>query len=171
MRVYKKITISGNKNKIRKSLVVIFLKERCGQGKGELRSAYTYEVDTLSIGNKVLLKRPARLNKGFDFEVHIEGMNFGERRRSSMPSHRFVINDLRHKKRVSVWKFRKLKTQINKLFKCKSSKRIDMNSPHFNRGVPTEVLLYAIKWLFIEQDVTYWNWSGREMLFNKIKEI
>jgi len=31
---------------------------------------------------------------------------------------------------------------------------------------PVVIIILAIKWLFIEQDVTYWNWSGRVMLMN-----
>ena len=29
---------------------------------------------------------------------------------------------------------------------------------------------YAIKWLFMEQDCAYWNYSGRQMLFSGLNE-
>jgi len=35
---------------------------------------------------------------------------------------------------------------------------------------PIAIILLAIKWLFIEQDITYWNWSGRNMLMNSLKD-
>lgn len=36
---------------------------------------------------------------------------------------------------------------------------------------PIAIILLAIKWLFIEQDITYWNWSGRNMLYNQLIEM
>jgi hypothetical protein len=36
---------------------------------------------------------------------------------------------------------------------------------------PIEIILLAIKWLFIEQDITYWNWSGRDMLWGHIQTV
>ncbi len=36
---------------------------------------------------------------------------------------------------------------------------------------PIEIILLAVKWLFIEQDIRYWNWSGRDMLWSGIKDI
>lgn len=32
-------------------------------------------------------------------------------------------------------------------------------------------ILKTLRWLFIEQDVTYWSGSGRQMLFNGILGI
>jgi hypothetical protein len=36
-------------------------------------------------------------------------------------------------------------------------------------GLPPDQLLYTIKWLFIEQDVTYWLQTGRDMLMGAIE--
>ena len=33
---------------------------------------------------------------------------------------------------------------------------------------PLAILLLAIRWLFIEQDITYWNTSERAMLMNHL---
>ena len=35
---------------------------------------------------------------------------------------------------------------------------------------PIQIILLAIKWLFMEQDCAYWNYSGRKMLFNALIE-
>lgn len=35
---------------------------------------------------------------------------------------------------------------------------------------PIQIILLAIKWLFMEQDCAYWNYSGRKMLFDKLLE-
>lgn len=34
---------------------------------------------------------------------------------------------------------------------------------------PIEIILLSLKWLFIEQDITYWNTSGRAMLYSKLQ--
>ena len=34
----------------------------------------------------------------------------------------------------------------------------------FHKGLTLEMLLKILKWLFIEQDITYWNYDGRQML-------
>ena len=38
-------------------------------------------------------------------------------------------------------------------------------------GRPVEMLLKVIKWFFIEQDIRYWNYSGRNMLKNGIDAL
>ena len=36
-------------------------------------------------------------------------------------------------------------------------------------GIEIEGILKLVKWLFLEQDVTYWNYSGRAMLYQSLK--
>ena len=36
-------------------------------------------------------------------------------------------------------------------------------------GWPVDQLLYIIKWLMVEQDVTYWLQTGRDMLMSAIE--
>jgi hypothetical protein len=36
-------------------------------------------------------------------------------------------------------------------------------------GCPADAAVLVAKWLFAKQDLTYWNNSGRAMLFNKLK--
>ena len=38
-------------------------------------------------------------------------------------------------------------------------------------NIQIETILKLIKWLFIEQDITYWNFSGRNMLYKGLKSI
>ena len=35
---------------------------------------------------------------------------------------------------------------------------------------PIAVIVLAIKWIFIAEDISYWNWSGRNKFMNKLKE-
>ncbi len=38
------------------------------------------------------------------------------------------------------------------------------------QGCPADAGVLVAKWLFAEQDLTYWNNSGRAMLFGKLRE-
>lgn len=38
------------------------------------------------------------------------------------------------------------------------------------KACPADVAVLVAKWLFAEQDLTYWNFSGRNMLFNYLDE-
>ena len=35
----------------------------------------------------------------------------------------------------------------------------------FNSKYPLELILKILKWMFIEQDIRYWNYSGRSELY------
>ena len=41
---------------------------------------------------------------------------------------------------------------------------------YFEMGIEIEGILKIVKWLFLEQDVTYWNYSGRAMLYQSLKD-
>ena len=64
---------------MRRELISVFLKEEPGNGNGNAASRYRYDAE--SYGEySIFLKRPTRLNKGFDFTVNIEGMYFRKTR-------------------------------------------------------------------------------------------
>lgn len=160
-----------SRKEIRHELITEFLKEEPGEGTGDLCSHYLYEVDILSNGNKILLKRPARLNKGFDFEVHVENTNFGTLRRRTMPTHSDIYNDLKLKSEENAQEFQKVAAIIARLYNCEKIPENELRSLQFTQGHNIEAMLKAIKWLFIEQDMTYWNWSGRNMLYSYLSEL
>jgi hypothetical protein len=128
-------------------------------------------VDTAADGARILLKRPANLNKGFDFEVHVENYKFGTLRRTSRPSHKTILDDLKAKKAENPNLYKRVEELIDRVFACQDIDNTEVTQIVFNTGYPFDVILAAIKWLFIEQDVTYWNWSGRNMLYSAIKNI
>lgn len=166
----KKLQVKGNRESIRKQVVTMFLKEEPGTGKGENSSKYRYDVEILNDGSKIYLRRPAPLNKGFDFEIHVENIKFRDRGRVHMPSHSDIVEDLKIKKEHDMGEYCKVSKIINKIYNCENILDLEYLDIIFNVGFPIEVILKSIKWLFIEQDITYWNWSGRNMLFNKLKE-
>ena len=65
----------------------------------------------------------------------------------------------------------KLKTLISKVYNCEDPSDEEIEACHFTKGLPLDLLLYTIKWLFIEQDMTYWNQSGREMNYKALMTI
>lgn len=172
MRIEREVVIQNRgRREVREELVNLFLSENPGTGTGENCSHYKYFVDTLENGNRVFLKRPARLNKGFDFEVHIENVSFSALRRQTMPSHRNIYEDLQNKMRLDPIAFVAVREFITRIYNCEEVSDEELRAINFNIGHSTEIVLKAIKWLFIEQDITYWNWSGRSKLFRYLSEL
>ena len=164
--------VSKERTSIRKEIAELFISEKPGTGIGEDCSKYHYIVENYD-NYCIVLKRPTGLNKGFDFTVNIDGMYFKRNRRYQNPSHNDIIEGLKYvKQNYNNYNF--VKDTINKIFLCKSVNFDSLKDMSFidGEGVerPIALLLLAVKWLFIEQDITYWNWSGRYMLLNKLKE-
>ncbi len=151
---------------VRKELIDEFLTEDAGSGKGELASKYYYAVERFG-EYSIELHRPAALNKGFDFTVHIIGMKFKKNRAYTNPSHNDIFCALEQVKSQDSDSYEKVKIEINNIFNLCQCDFDNVNGIKFNdfSGIarPVEIILLAVKWLFIEQDVTYWNWSGRQM--------
>lgn len=157
-----------NRSEIRHVIINLFLEEMPGTGKGALTSRYTYI--TKRKGDKVVcLKRPAQFNNGFDFTLNVLNINFNpEGRATTRPTHENIINDLILKKNENNELYEELKAQIEQIYRCQIPEQVIFD---FETGIDSEILLECIKWLFIEQDVTYWNYSGRTMFYNGIQEI
>jgi hypothetical protein len=165
------LSVQGDRFQIREQVVHKFLSEIPGTGNGDLCSKYIYHVESTYDNKRIILKRPARLNKGFDFEVHVDSTLFGDKRRSTRPRHVDIHNDLSQKKIESEPEFDKVKKLIEKIYNCQELQESDYINLNFKTGYPIEMILKSIKWLFIEQDITYWNWSGRNMFYSSLKNI
>ena len=159
-----------DRNEVRMAVVNEFLKEEPGQGKGDLASKYTYYVETLSDGNRIFLRRSDNIHNGFDFVVGIENVNNPEGRKRSYPKHDDIISNLENKKQENVQEYKKLYTVLEKVYNCTLVTEDEMNF-NFKSGYSTELIIKTLKWLFIEQDIRYWNYSGRDMLWDSIKMI
>ncbi len=159
---------SNSREELKNKAINIFLKEKGGYWKDGVKysTSYKYNVEKTSAGTRIFLIRPAHLNKGMDFTVWIEKLNNGKDKR---PSHKDIFNDLDIKKEENQKKFILLLQAIDKVWDCDEPDNIlkDTNLS-FKNGFSVELLLKTLKWLFIEQDVTYWNYSGRAMLRNGI---
>lgn len=162
----------GSRNDIRMRVVDIFSTEQPGHGKGELASKYTYYVETLNHNRRIYLKRPANLHNGFDFVVCVEGVNFNrEGRIRNNPTHDDILFDLEAKYHENPEIYLDLYDVLEKVYYCEYVDYSILDSLYFDSGFPCDLIVKTLKWLFIEQDIRYWNYSGRDMLWNGIYSI
>jgi hypothetical protein len=159
---------ANNRDLFRKELVGIFLNETPGTGRGLYTSKYQYVVKRIS-GHEVSLNRPARFNNGFDFTLSVSNINFNTGgRASTRPKHQNIFDDLLLKKTENLVLYTSLIAEITNIYNCASPIRLTFP---FTSGYSTEIILECIKWLFAEQDITYWNNSGRAMFYNGILAV
>ena len=170
------VTIKANtREDYHKQLIMLFLEEQ--HGTSEEWNYYDYFVETGKNGKRVYLHRPAYKNKGMDFEVRVEDYQFRYGKYGNIissgnrPSHSEIWKDVNAKVVENPEDGHKLKELITQVYNCEEPNEDVINSCRFTTGLPLDLLLYTIKWLFIEQDMTYWNQSGREMNYNGLMKI
>jgi hypothetical protein len=136
----------------------------------EENSRYRYDVETCVNGRKVYLLRPTWLNKGLDFQINLEGF---KSKSQEAPKHADLLGDLEDKSHESPEKYKQLRKAIDEVYGCTEPDEALKKYPnlHFKSGLPVDAVLKLLKWLFIEQDLTYWNNSGRRMFMNAIKDL
>lgn len=159
----------NSRAELRKAIVNAFLDEKKGYWKGETQvvTRYKYFVETLKEGNRIYLLRPTFLNKGIDFQVWVEKFDGDKDKR---PSHKIVIEDVALKLKESPKQKKNLRTAIEQVWNCEDPDKVLSESGFsFKKGLSPELLLKTLKWLFIEQDVTYWNYDGRMMLWRGLQ--
>lgn len=162
----------GSRNDIRMKVVNALSLEEPGEGKGELASKYIYYVETLNDGRRIYLRRPAFLHNGFDFVVCIENINFNPSgRKRDYPTHDDILDDLKAKYDEDPKKYEYLYVALSAIYSCAYIDLSQLESIKFETGFPCDLLIKTLKWLFIEQDIRYWNYSGRDMLWEGIYAI
>ncbi len=160
-----------NREKLRKAVVNQFLSEPCGYWKNGVKhvTRFRYYVERLADGRRIFLLRPTFLNKGIDFQVWVEKFDSVNDKR---PSHKDVFRDLELKMRHNPESVPRIHKLIEEVWNCKEPDSLleAKDNTNFTEGFPVEMLLKILKWLFIEQDITYWNYDGRAMLKSAIDE-
>ena len=157
---------------IRKKVVIEFLKESSGSKNNT--SKYEYNVEQYG-DYKIVLKRPGVFKKGFDFTVNIRGLYFKKTRRYENPSFDDIIRALEYvKNEYSEQEYDYVKEQIHNIFDVEvysfsQIKNITFKDFEGNEH-PVAIILLAIKWLFISEDISYWNWSGRNMFMDSLRK-
>lgn len=167
----KRIDIKGSvpRHEIVREVINTFIEtEYLEKGSGTL---FRYPVETLP-GGRLFIMRPGH-KKNFDFKVDMEKrFLIGER-----GTHDEIIKDVMDKKKENKDKFDDLFKLITKMYKC-SENDIDKLLANkgdliksFKTGANIEILLKVLKWLFIMEDIIYWDNEGRSFLFNYLKYI
>lgn len=157
---------SGTRNKVRMRVVKKFSEEIPGTGKGDKASKYIYYVEKLQDNNSIYLTRPAFNCNGYDFVIHVENYIFSNKKTN--PKHSDLIDDLEEKNVKEPSKYKELYILIRLIHECHELDKTDYHSLIFSQGYSTELILKLVKWFFIEQDIRYWNYSGRGMLMQNI---
>lgn len=124
------------------------------------RVQFRYFVETLSDNKRIYLERPANLNKGCDFVVKIEDLIIFKNGNDRPPKHKDLLEYIK----TNQSKLTNLKDELENVYQCKSMPTIYTNIEH-------EIILKLSKWFFIEQDITYWAKSGRNMLWIAVKDL
>lgn len=170
--ITKSFSNSGTRNEVRQRVIAVFLEEESGTGTGDNTSRYNYFVETLSDGKRIYLTRPAPLRVGFDFVIRVENMDFsnGIGRRRNNPTHEDINNDCQKKLENDSRKYREFYELIESVFNCNDVSTTSYQSINFSSGYPVDMILGVIKWFFIEQDIRYWNYSGRNMFMSGLPE-
>ena len=169
-RITRDFDNSGSRNDVRQRVVDCFMLETPGQGSGDLASRYEYVVKELAGGNDIVLTRPANLKNGFDFLIRVIGIDFneGNGRQRDYPSHENILEDLRNKRNENSDTYRNLHTLINNMYECENVLDEEFEGIHFESGYDSIMIVHVFKWFFIEQDIRYWNYSGRDMLMSGV---
>jgi len=161
-------SFASRRNELRKIVIDKFLTEEPGKGRREKASMYKYFVEKLKDSRCIYLTRPAPLKLGFDFLIHVEGETF--KRGGDNPAHDDIRDDLMCKKKENPTKYRKLHEMMMRVYEnCEEPDEILKDSElGFKSGLSIEIILKVLKWFFIQQDIRYWNYSGREMYKREI---
>lgn len=122
---------------------------------------------------KLFIFRLGGLQKwNFDFKVNVTpelGLEKGK--------HADIASDLITKKQENPKEFVKLIDTIETIYSG-SENNIDKAlgkypnlQSSFKTGAQIEILLKVLKWMFIMEDIVYWNYDGRAKLYNFLKEV
>lgn len=149
-----------------------FLYEISGTGTGDDASRYQYNVEQWGKYG-IFLKRPTQLNKGFNFTVNIDGLFFKKNRRYPNPSHQDILNALSDCKTNFSNLYPSIAQKLQQIYDCSHVSLTPSGATFYDYAGtphPIEIILLAVKWLFMEQDCAYWNYSGRAMFYNVLHE-
>ncbi len=143
---------SNTRATIRNEVIQQFLNENPGTGTGESSSKYHYTVESFS-GIDIVIKRPAALNKGFDFTVNTSVALFMKQRRYRNPSHDDILRSLTYCKNNYPNTYDTVREQLVNVFNCSSSSVTQSDIGYFidcdNNLRPIQIIILATKWLFI----------------------
>ena len=163
----------NTRGELRTAVLLKWAEEECGSADAYQR--YRYNVEKLSKGDWVYLHRPARLNKGCDFIVNcVPLIPRDDGKQLKNPRQRDLIAEIKLISKNITDGHKRILAAVEAVWRCEAMTRVcasvcnDNDNPDW--AFRTERVLKVAKWLFIEQDITDWNTSGRAMLMKGIRE-
>jgi hypothetical protein len=121
------------------------------------------------------LHRPAWKNKGCDFEVCCDPrLERADGTKKMRPAHTDLFAELKAVLDAHPGLRTEITNAVESVWKCKNVNTVcaallpKLSTPAWQ--LKAERALKIAKWLFIEQDITDWNTSGRAMLMSGIRE-
>jgi hypothetical protein len=141
-----------------------------------LQKKYRYFVEKIESDNRrIYIERPGRLNKGCDFVIYVEDLLLFNNSNDKPPKFNDLVTDIKYKKdHLNIMDYNLLIKAITSIYNLNTylnSYNIIRNIKNIENSWNYELLLKLNRWFFIEQDITYWAKSGREMLYNAILDI
>ncbi|WP_372519644.1 hypothetical protein [Candidatus Ruminimicrobiellum ovillum] len=163
--------IANSKSEIREKIIKHFLKENSGTSSES--SKYEYKVEKYK-NYEIVLKRPG-FKKCFDFSVNTKGVFYKKNKnKSEKPKIEDIVKALDYSKEHFSTEYKSIKQIINQIFNVETYDLSSVQNIKFidaeGKEHPIAVILLALKWLFVAEDVFYWNWSGRNATMNKLRE-
>jgi len=160
------IKIQGSlpRNEIVKRVVNTFIEVEYHQKRKGI--TFRYPVENLPDNKYLYIVRPG-LKKNFDFKVEVtEEMALEEGK------HNQIALDLRKKGQENQEKFKNFLQAIEEIYHCSENdvdrllKKYTSLKQAFQTGAEPETILKILKWLFIMEDIVYWDVEGRAFLYN-----
>ena len=174
------LRLEGDRKAFRDGAIRAFLAENPGTGIGDLTSRNIYEVERSLSGHSVELHRPAYLNNGMDFTVQCPSIVFAatiQKRWRCVPRHDHLSTIFSSLRRKYPRKYEDVQRALENAYLCKHLGDLKTISQLVSKplvpneaGCPADLAVLIARWLFVEQDVTYWHCSGRAMLFGKLQK-
>jgi hypothetical protein len=166
--------LEDTREKLRVAVLMKWAEEVCGSAKDFQR--YRYNVEQLPNGGLVYLHRPTFLNKGCDFLVHCDpAIPRDDGKRFKNPRHVDLSRELKLISEQITDGYDRVLAAVEAVWRCNDvtivcaslCDGIDNSEWAFR----AERALKVAKWLFVEQDITDWNTSGRGMLMDEIRDM
>lgn len=156
-----------NREQIRSKLLMVWEAELPGSGQ------YRYNVEECADGSKIYLLRPASLNKGCDFKIISENFKRWKNGNDKAPKHDDVSDLIRNVLREDSTLKNDIVPAIESIYICKNTSYVFSEYPRLlaTHECKAERSLKLLKWMWIEQDITYWTGEGRQMLKRGIDSL
>ena len=126
---------------------------------------FIYPVENVGEDHELCIARPGH-KKNFDFKVQVE-----EWHKISEGSHDDIAEAVRSLKYSSVRRFNKFWEVLEIIYLCEESnveKAIEKGPRKTKLPRRLVDILKIIKWMFIMEDILYWDNEGRAFLFNAL---